>query len=96
VPEYPNVMTMEEAGIKGFSDQAWYGIVAPAKVPPAVLAKLSEAMTKVMAMPEVRARLEKVGATPLGNSSGEYNTQIRSEIEAMKKLVKSRNISLEE
>lgn len=96
VPEYPNVMTMEEAGIKGLNDQAWYGIVAPAKIPPAVLATLSEAMNKVMAMPEVRARLEKVGATPFGNSSAEYGAQIRSEIEAMKKLAKARNISLDE
>ena len=94
--EYPDVMTMEEAGLKGFTDQAWYGIVAPAKVPPAVLAKLSEAMKKVMAMPDVRARLEKVGATPVGNSSPEYSAQIRSEIDKMKALVKARNISLEE
>lgn len=96
VAEYPDVMTMEEAGLKGFTDQAWYGIVAPAKLPPAVLAKLSDAMKKVMAMPEVRARLEKVGATPLGNSSAEYGAQIRSEIDKMKVLVKARNISLEE
>lgn len=96
VPEYPTVMTMDEAGIKGFTDQAWYGIVAPAKTPPAVLAKLSESMKQVMAMPDVRARLEKAGATPLGNSSAEYSAQIQGEIGAMKKLVKERNITLEE
>ena len=96
VAEYPDVMTMEDAGMKGFTDQAWYGIVAPAKLPPAVLAKLSEAMKKVMAMPDVRARLEKAGASPLGNSSAEYAAQIRGEIDKMKALVKSRNISLEE
>ncbi|MDP9968917.1 tripartite-type tricarboxylate transporter receptor subunit TctC [Variovorax paradoxus] len=96
VAEYPNVMTMEEVGIKGFNDQAWYGVVAPAKTPPAVLATLSQAMNKVMAMPEVRARLEKAGATPFGNSSAEYSVQIGSEIEAMRTLAKVRNISLEE
>lgn len=96
VPEYPTVMTMDEAGIKGFTDQAWYGIVAPAKTPPAVLAKLSESMKQVMAMPDVRTRLEKAGATPLGNSSAEYSDQIQGEIGAMKKLVKQRNITLEE
>ena len=96
VPEYPGVMTMNEAGLKGFADQAWYGIVAPSKTPPAVLARLSEAMKQVMAMPEVRARLEKAGATPLGNSPAEYSAQIQGEIGAMKKLVKARNITLEE
>jgi tripartite-type tricarboxylate transporter receptor subunit TctC len=96
VAEYPNVMTMEDAGIKGFTDQAWYGIIAPAKLPPAVLAKLTDAMKQVMAMPEVRARLEKVGAMPLGNSSAEYSAQIREEIARMKTLVRDRNITLEE
>jgi tripartite-type tricarboxylate transporter receptor subunit TctC len=96
VPEYPDVMTMEEVGIKGFTDQAWYGILAPAKVPPAVLGKLTEAMKEVMARPDVVERLEKAGFTPLGNSPEEYAAQIRGEIEVMKKLVKERNISLDE
>ena len=96
IAEYPDVMTMEEAGLKGFNDQAWYGIVAPARVPPAVLARLGDAMKKVMAMPDVRARLEKAGAAPLGNSAAEFSAQIRSEIDKMKKLVASRNISLDE
>ena len=43
------MMTMEEAGLEGFNDQAWYGIVAPAKVPPAVLARLGDAMKKEQA-----------------------------------------------
>ena len=94
--EYPEVMTMVEAGLTGFNDQAWYGLIAPARTPPAVIAKLTAAMQKVMAMPEVRARLEKVGATPLGSSSAEYTAQVHTEIEKMKKLVKARNITLEE
>lgn len=96
VPEYPAVMTMEEAGLKGFTDQAWYGIVAPAKTPPAVLAKIGSAMQQVMALPEVRERLHKAGATPLGSPPAEYAAQIASEIGAMKALVKARNIQLED
>jgi tripartite-type tricarboxylate transporter receptor subunit TctC len=94
--EYPDVMTMVEVGMDGFDDQAWYGVIAPAKTPRAVLARLTEAMQKVMAMSDVRARIEKVGATPIGSSSTEYSAQIRSEIEKMKTLVKTRNISLQE
>jgi tripartite-type tricarboxylate transporter receptor subunit TctC len=96
VGEYPDVMTMEEAGIAGFTDQAWYGVIAPAKTPPAILAALTEAMNKVMAMPELRARLEKVGAAPVGNTPAAYGAQIRAEIDKMKKLVKERNITLDE
>lgn len=96
VPEYPAVMTMEEAGLKGFTDQAWYGIVAPAKTPPAVLAKIGSAMQQVMAQPEVRERLHKAGATPLGSPPAEYAAQIASEIGAMKALVQARNIQLQD
>lgn len=96
VPEYPDVMTMEEAGLKGFNDKAWYGIVAPANVPSAVIQKLSAAMTQVMAQPELRARLQKVGANPIGSSPSEFLSQIRGEIARMQTLVKARNISLDE
>jgi tripartite-type tricarboxylate transporter receptor subunit TctC len=96
VPGYPNVMTMEDAGMKGFTDEAWYGLLAPAKVPPEVLARLTQAMKKVMAEPELRARFESIGARPVGNSPSEFVAQIRSEIGRMKQLVKERQIKLEE
>ena len=95
IPGY-DVMTMQEAGMKGFTDEAWYGLLAPAKVPPEVLARLTEAMKKVMASPELRAQLEKVGARPVGNSPAEFTAQIRSEITKMKRLVKDRQIKLDE
>ena len=93
---YPNVMTMDEAGLKGFDDQAWYGLVAPAKTPTVVLARLSSAMKQVLSTPEVRSRIEQTGSVPVGNSSQEYAAQIKSEIEKTRKLVKERNISFED
>ncbi len=96
VPGYPNLMTMEDAGMKGFTDEAWYGLLAPAKVPPEVVARLTDAMKKVMANPDLRQKLEQIGARPVGNSPAEFSAQIRSEIERTKKLVKERNIKLQE
>ena len=95
IPGY-DVMTMEEAGMKGFTDEAWYGLLAPAKTPPEVVAKLTETMKKVMANPELRAALEKVGARPVGNSPQEFAAQIRNEIARMKKIVQDRQIKLDE
>ena len=95
IPGY-DVMTMEEAGMKGFTDEAWYGLLAPGSVSRDVLARLTEAMKKVMADPELRARLEKVGARPVGNSPAEFTAQIGNEVARMKQLVKERNIKLEE
>jgi len=94
VPGY-NIMTMEEAGLKGFTDEAWYGMIASGKTPPDIVAKLGEAMKKVIANPDFRAKVEKVGARPVGNSPAEFKAQINREVEATKKLVKERNIKFE-
>jgi len=95
IPGY-DVMTMEEAGMKGFTDEAWYGLLAPAKVPPEVLKRVGDAMKKAMADPGFRAQIEKVGAHPVGNTSDEFKAQINSEITRMKQLVKERNIKLDD
>ena len=95
IPGY-DVMTMEEAGMKGFTDEAWYGLLAPAKMPADVIARLNAAMQKVMADPGFRAQVEKVGAHPVGNSSTEFAAEIHQEIARMKQLVKERNIKLDE
>jgi tripartite-type tricarboxylate transporter receptor subunit TctC len=96
IPGYPNVMTMEEAGLKGFNDEAWYGLIAPKGVPPEIVAKVTDAMKKALANPDLRAKLEKVGARPVGNTPQEFAQQIRTEQERMKKLVKERNIQLQD
>jgi tripartite-type tricarboxylate transporter receptor subunit TctC len=94
VPGY-NIMTMEEAGLKGFTDEAWYGLIANGKTPPDIVAKLGEAMKKVIANPEFRAKVEKIGARPVGNSPAEFKAQILREVEQTKKLVKERSIKFE-
>ena len=91
-----NVMTMEEAGMRGFTDEAWYGILAPKGTPPDVVSKLNDAVRKLAANSEFRAQIEKVGARPVLNSPQEFATQIRSEIDRMKKVVQERQIKLEE
>jgi tripartite-type tricarboxylate transporter receptor subunit TctC len=95
IPGY-DVMTMEEAGMKGFTDEAWYGLLAPAKVAPSVISRVNAAVQKMMADPDFRAQVEKVGAHPVGNSSTEFAAQIRDEIARMKQLVKERNIKLDD
>lgn len=95
IPGY-NVMTMEEAGMKGFTDEAWYGILAPKGTPQDVVAKLNDAMKKLAANAEFRAAIEKVGARPVLNSPAEFAAQVKSEIDRMKQLVQQRQIKLDE
>ena len=94
IPGYPQIMTMEEAGMKGFTDEAWYGLLAPVGTPSAIVAKVTDAMQKALKNPELRAQLEKVGARPVGSTPAEFAAQIKSEQERMKKLVKDRGIQL--
>jgi len=96
IPGYPNVMTMEDGGLKGFTDEAWYGLLAPKGTPASVVATITDAMKKALANPELRAKLEGVGARPVGNSSQEFAAQIKSEQGRMRKLVQERNIKLQE
>jgi len=96
IPGYPNLMTMEDAGMKGFTDEAWYGLLAPAGVPHEVVSRLTDAMKKTMANPELRKKLEDIGARPVGNTPQEFTAQVRAEIERMKKIVKERDIKLQE
>ena len=96
IPGYPNIMTMEEAGMKGFTDEAWYGLLAPKGTPPEVMARLTDAVQKSLADPALRKRIEEVGARPVGNSPQEFAAQVKREIDRMKEVVKSRNIKLSE
>src|ERR1700752_976883 len=75
----PDLITMEEAGYP-VDASYWFGLVAPAGTPPAVLAKLEKALAEVLAMPDVRKRLTDMGAvvTPLGGK--EFGDYIRAEI----------------
>lgn len=96
IPGYTQVMTMEDAGMKGFVDEAWYGVLAPKGTPPDVVAKLTDALKKALSNPDVRKRLEEVGARPVNNTPEQFAAQVKSEIEKMRKLVKERNIKLQE
>jgi tripartite-type tricarboxylate transporter receptor subunit TctC len=91
----PNVPTFGELGIKQVNDPAWYGLVAPANTPDAVIKKLHAAAVKVLQMPDVRERFQTSGAEPVGNTPAEYAAEIKAELEKMKGLVQKQGIKFE-
>ena len=91
-----DIATMESAGMKGFTDEAWYGLLAPKGTPADVVKRLSDAMKKIVADPDFRAKIENVGARPVGNSSAEFTAQVKGEVERMKKLIADRKLKLED
>jgi tripartite-type tricarboxylate transporter receptor subunit TctC len=58
----PDLPTLDEAGLKGFDMSTWWGVMAPAKVPPEVAARLSAEIQKAMDLPDVRERFRALGS----------------------------------
>jgi tripartite-type tricarboxylate transporter receptor subunit TctC len=87
VASLPDVPTMAELGMPQVEADNWYGLVAPAATPPAVLARLHAAAVEALHAPEIRDRLAEQGATPVGNSSAEFRAYVNSEIERWGKVI---------
>jgi tripartite-type tricarboxylate transporter receptor subunit TctC len=74
VPLLPDVPTIAEQGVPGFESGTWQGLLVPAGTPPAVLARLSTELTRIIRSPDVRARLSAQGAEVYTMSAGEFST----------------------
>jgi tripartite-type tricarboxylate transporter receptor subunit TctC len=87
-PDEPDLPTIAESGVPGFQAVAWNGLVAPAGLPPAIVTRVHDAFARVMAMPDVRARLLKGGLDPIGDSPEEFGRFIPAEIAKWSKIAK--------
>jgi tripartite-type tricarboxylate transporter receptor subunit TctC len=92
VPELPDVPTVAEAGYPDAMFLPWYGFVAAAATPKDIVKKLSDAIQKALASPDVIARLEKMGALVTPLSGPEFDKLLRSESVRWATVIKQRNI----
>jgi tripartite-type tricarboxylate transporter receptor subunit TctC len=91
----PDVPTIAESGIDGFEAWAWQGIVAPAKTPPDVVAKLNDAYRKAIADPAVRQKIVEAGIDPLEGTPQQLVDYIESEKTKWAKVIAEGNIKVE-
>ena len=89
---YPNLPTMDEAGIKDFNLDAWAGLVAPAGTPPAIVTKLNGALRKVIDSPDVQAKFKNVGFEGFSSTPEELGAFIRVQLGMWEKMVKDAGI----
>lgn len=89
---FPDLPTLDEAGVKGFNLDAWAGLVAPTGTPPAVIAKLNGALRKVIDSPEVQAKFKNVGFEGFSSTPDELGDYIKTELAAWGKMVKDAGI----
>ena len=91
----PEVPTLAEAGVPGYAFDPWFGMVAPAKTPRTVLAKLSAEIARDVELPDVKERLKKLGADAAPSTPEAFDAQIRSEVAKFKKIVADAGIKPE-
>jgi len=84
VPELP---TLDEAGIKGYEANAWFGLYAPARVSAGILAKVNADVQRTVALPEIQERFAGQGAEPNPMSVAQFSAFVRSEVARWAKVV---------
>jgi tripartite-type tricarboxylate transporter receptor subunit TctC len=92
---FPDLPTMDEAGIKGFNLDTWAGLVAPAGTPPQVIAKLNGVLRPIIDSPQVQARFKNVGFEGFSSTPEELGDFIKQQLALWGKMIKDANVHLE-
>ncbi|PWK37762.1 tripartite-type tricarboxylate transporter receptor subunit TctC [Cupriavidus plantarum] len=88
----PSVPTVRESGLPGYEVNSWFGLLVPAGTPPERVRQLQQAVDKVLAMPEVRQRIEQLGAEPGGEGSAAFAKEIGSDTEKWSRVIRTAGI----
>ena len=91
-PAFPEVPTMQEAGVADFEVDSWYAMLVPAKTPRPIIDKLNKALNTVLAEPAIRAQLIEQGADAVGGTPEALAKVIAAEVPKWVKLAKDANI----
>jgi tripartite-type tricarboxylate transporter receptor subunit TctC len=91
-PFLPDLPTMDEVGFPGFDVTTWFGLFVPAGTPSAIVTKLNQETTKIMALPDVQEKLHAIGIVPLGNTPAEFAALIKEETPYWAKMMKDAGI----
>ena len=95
-PLMPNVPTLAELGYTGFDGVQWYGIVGPAKMPPALVKRLNTEINKLIVAPELKEKLSGEALEPMPMSSAQFGEYMKNDIAKWEKLVKARKIEIKD
>jgi len=88
-PPLPDVPTIAEAGVPGYTMSNWYGLLVPAATPRGNISKLHAELVRILSLPEIKERLTHQGAILVGNTPEEFATFLRNEIATAAKIVKA-------
>ena len=89
---HPTVPTLAESGFPGLDAASWYGLVGPRSLPPEMVQRMNEDVNRVLAMPDIAAKLDEFGAEDAGGSSQKFAAFIASEYTKWGKTIKDANV----
>lgn len=90
VPEYP---PLSDAGVPGYEASTAFGVLAPARLPQAVLARLNRDIVQVLQSADVKEKLSRQGVDAVGSTSAEYAAHLRAELERYARVVKTAGVA---
>jgi tripartite-type tricarboxylate transporter receptor subunit TctC len=91
----PELPTMTELGVKNFDVSPWFGFVAPAGVPAALMARLNHDINEVVGAPDVQERFKALGAVPVTMSPAQFDALIKRDVAAWSQVIRSADIKLD-
>jgi tripartite-type tricarboxylate transporter receptor subunit TctC len=91
----PEIPTVEESGVKGFEFVSWYGLWGPKNLPADISNKLQSDVAKILAMPDVKQRLNLLGFDPIGAPADAFARYIRDEMARYETIIKDAKIRVE-
>jgi tripartite-type tricarboxylate transporter receptor subunit TctC len=94
-PGAPDIPTVAESGLAGYEVSGWFGLLAPAGTPRAVVDQLYRAVSAVLKQPDVQKQMFELGAEPSGNTPDEFARQIAAEVDKWKKVVAATGVKIE-
>jgi tripartite-type tricarboxylate transporter receptor subunit TctC len=94
-PLFPELPTLDEAGVSGFDMDSWAGVVAPAHTPPAIVTQLNRELRKIIDDPDVKSKLGNVGFEAFSSTSKEFEDFVKVQLGKWSKMVKDAGIQPE-
>jgi len=89
---FPEVPTLDEAGLKGFDADTVFGFYAPAGTPPEVITRVNQEVNRILATPAVKERIVNLGGEPLAMSPSEFAAKADEDSKRFARIIKERKI----
>jgi tripartite-type tricarboxylate transporter receptor subunit TctC len=95
VAALPEVPTFAEVGLAQVNDPSWFGLIGPAKLPDALVARVRDALVRTLRQPETVKRLDAVAATAIGNTPAQFREVVSASIEANRRIANENRLKFD-